>query len=212
MIGRARDGTLRSRGQAWLGALAVTLITAVLAVLDITDRSVRRWWSEHSFTTSVVSGILVLLVTILVVNRVVYVRQLRGRSRAIAAQAAIVMTQAARATRAMVSVLKGDGNREAAADELRTYMTMLLISAPVLIDADISRAFLEEAQTLGGQLARAAASARDGTPSAELGARLDAAADRLRAASEPLLQILDPEERLAVTSEDVGTKAQDALT
>jgi len=160
----------------------------------------------------VVSGILVLLVTILVVNRVLNVRELRGRSRAIAAQAAIVMSQAARATRAVVSVLKGDSNRDSASDELRTYMTMLLISAPVLIDADLSRTFLEEAQTLAGQLAHVMSATRSGDPTDELRAQLDGAVQRMRAVSRPLLDILDPEEQLAVTAEDVGTTAEDAPT
>jgi hypothetical protein len=185
-------------------------ITLALAILDIADRSVRRWWSRHSFTTSVVSGLLVLLVTVLVVNRVLNVRQLRGRSRAIAAQAAIVMTQAARATRAVVAVLKGDSNRESASDELRTYMTMLLISAPLLIDADLSRTFLEEAQNLAGRLAQVMTATRSCDPTDELRAQLDGAVQRMRAVSRPLLDILDPDEQLAVTAEDVGTTAQDA--
>jgi len=38
---------------------------------------------------------------------------------------------------------------------------------------------------------------------------LDAAVDRMRAVSQPLLDILKPEERLVVTAEDTGTDAQD---
>lgn len=205
-------GTEQSGWRPWFAAATVTTITLALAILDIADRSVRRWWSGHSFTTSVVSGLLVLLVTVLVVNRVLNVRQLRGRSRAIAAQAAIVMSQAARATRAVVSVLKGDSNRESASDELRTYMTMLLISAPLLIDAAVSRTFLEEAQNLAGRLAHVMAATRSSDPTDELRAQLDGAVQRMRAVSQPLLDILDPEERLAVTAEDVGTTAQAAPT
>jgi hypothetical protein len=192
-------------------ALAVTLVALVLAVLDLDDRSVRRWWGRHPFTTSIVSGILVLLVTVLIVNRVLSVRQLRDRSRAIAAQAAIVMSQAARATRAVVAGLKG-GDRDTASDELRTYMTMLLISAPLLIDASLSRTFLEEAQRLGAELARALAATRDSEPTDELRAQLDAAVARMRAVSQPLLDILKPQERLAVTAEDTGTDGQDTAT
>jgi hypothetical protein len=198
---------VQSRTKGWGAALAVTLVALVLAVLDVDDGSVRGWWVRHAFTTSIVSGILVLLVTVLIVNRVLSVRQLRDRSRAIAAQAAIVMSQAARATRAVVAVLKG-GDRDTASDELRTYMTMLLISAPVLIDAFLSRTFLEEAQTLGAALARALAATRDSEPTDELRVRLDAAVDRMRAVSQPLLDILKPEERLVVTAEDTGTDAQ----
>ncbi len=138
-------------------------------------------------------------------------RQVRDRSRAIAAQAAIVMSQAARATRAVVAVLEG-GDRDTASDELRTDMTMLLISAPLLIDVPLSRTFLEEAQTLGAELARALAATRDSEPTDELRAYLDAAVNRMRAVSQPLLDILKPEERLVVTAEDTGTDAQDTAT
>jgi hypothetical protein len=198
---------VQSRTKAWGAALVVTLVALVLAILDLDDGSVRRWWERHPFTTSLVSGILVLLVTVLVVNRVLSVRQLRDRSRAIAAQAAIVMSQAARATRTVLAVLKG-GDRDTASDELRTYMTMLLISAPVLIDASLSRTFLEEAQRLGAELARALAVTRDSEPTDELRAQLDAAVDRMRAVSQPLLDILKPDERLVVTAQDTATDAQ----
>jgi hypothetical protein len=202
---------MQSRTKAWGAALAVTVVALVLAVLDLDDGSVSRWWARHAFTTSIVSGILVLLVTVLIVNRVLSVRQLRDRSRAIAAQAAIVMSQAARATRAVVAVLQG-GDRDTASDELRTYMTMLLISAPVLIDASLSRTFLEEAQRLAAELARALTLTRDSEPTDELRAHLDAAVDRMRTVSKPLLDILKPDERLVVTAEDTGTDAQDTAT
>ena len=39
-------------------------------------------------------------------------------------------------------------------------MMMLLVSAPVLIDATVSRNFLEQAQALGGEMARALAATR----------------------------------------------------
>ena len=201
---------MQSRTKAWGAALAVTLVALVLAVLDLDDGSVRRWWGRHAFTTSIVSGILVLLVTVLIVNRVLSVRQLRDRSRAIAAQAAIVMSQAARATRAIVAVLKG-GDRDTASDELRTYMTMLLISAPVLIDASLSRTFLEEAQTLGAELARAGGDARqraDRRAPGPLGR--SGGPDARGVASAPGHP--ETEERLAVAAEDTGTDAEDAAT
>src|SRR5579875_609002 len=94
-VGRAGGGDhqVQSRTKAWGAALAVTLLAIVLPVLDLGDRSVDPRWERHAFTTSIVSGVLVLLVTVLVVNRLLSVRQLRDRSRAIAAQAAIVMSQ-----------------------------------------------------------------------------------------------------------------------
>jgi hypothetical protein len=105
-------------------------------------------------------GLLVLLITVLVVDQVVSIRQLNDRARAIAAQAAIVVTQARRTAQAVSQAVNphdGQGDRDAAVDEFRTYMMMLLVAAPVLIDAKVSRDFLEQAQVLGAELAKALA-------------------------------------------------------
>jgi hypothetical protein len=183
----------------WTGALTVSLVAVVLAALDVVNGSVQRWWAEHAFTTSLVGGLLVLLVTVLVADRVVSARQLRDRSRAIAAQAAIVMTQAARTAQVAIAMLEGTGDRETAADELRSYGTMLLIAAPPLIDASLSRTFLEQAQGLAAELARTLHAHRRGTAGATERARLDDALQRMRQASTPLLAILNTEQRVAVT-------------
>ena len=135
--------------QAGISTIVVTLVTLAFVVLDLTDENFRRWWSTRAFTTDTVAGVLVVLITVLVVNQLLRIRQLRGRSRATAAQAAIVLSQAVRATRA-VSALGDSGDRDAAADEVRTYMTMVLIAAPILIDVRTPRAFLEKSQHLGG--------------------------------------------------------------
>jgi uncharacterized membrane protein YoaK (UPF0700 family) len=136
---------VRRPGPEWAGAVAVAVVAIALAALDVFDGSVHRWWAEHAFTTSLVGGLLVLLVTVLIADRVIHARQLRDRSRAIAAQAAIVMTQAARTVQTAQAALDGTGDTEAAGDDLRSYGTMLLIAAPMLIDATPSRNFLEEA-------------------------------------------------------------------
>lgn len=133
---------MKMPSREWSGALTISVIAVVLAALDIFDGSVHRWWVEHAFTTSLVGGIMVLLVTVLVADRVIHARQLRDRSRAIAAQAAIVMTQAARTSQTAIAVLEGTGDHESASDELRSYGTMLLIAAPLLIEEALSRAFL----------------------------------------------------------------------
>ncbi len=190
-------------GREWTGAITVIVVALVLAALDIFDGSVHRWWAEHAFTTSLVGGVLVLLVTVLIADRVVSARQLRERSRAIAAQAAIVMTQAARTAQSAIAMLDGTGDREAAGDELRSYGTMLLIAAPMLIDAAMSRTFLEEAQRLAGELARALHAHRRGTAGETERARLDDAIQRMRGASAPLLAMLNPEQREAVTEDTV---------
>jgi len=95
-------------------------------------------------------GLLVLLITVLVVNQLLNRRQSRQRAHAIAAQAAIMVAQAARSAKAISSLLDGSGDRDAASDGFRTYMMMLLICAPVLMDDPVARRFLEQSQYLGG--------------------------------------------------------------
>jgi uncharacterized membrane protein YhaH (DUF805 family) len=192
---------MKMPSREWTGAVTVIVVALVLAALDILDGSVHRWWAEHAFTTSLVGGLLVLLVTVLIADRVVTARRLRDRSRAIAAQAAIVMTQAARTAQVAVAMLEGGGERDAVSDELRSYGTMLLIAAPMLIDASLSRTFLEEAQRLAVELARALHAQRRGTAGETERARLDDAVAGMRRASTPLLAILNPEQRVAVTED-----------
>jgi hypothetical protein len=192
---------MRRPGPEWTGAVAVTIVALGLAALDILDGPVHRWWAEHAFTTSLVGGLLVLLLTVLIADRVVHARQLRDRSRTIAAQSAIVMTQAGRSVQSAGAVLGGTGDLEAAGDDLQSYGTMLLIAAPLLIDATMSRTFLEQAQRLAGELARALHAQRRGTAGETERAHLDEAVKRLRAAAHPLLAILSPEQREAVTDE-----------
>ena len=189
----------------WLAAILVTLVTAGLVAADVADAGMRRWWSGHALTADTVSGLLVLLITVQVVNQVVRRRQLRGQSLAIAAQAGIMVNQAARSVRAVSAALNGSGDRDAAADEVRTYMMMLLVGAPVLIDARVSRNFLEQAQHLGGEMAHSLTTmSKTHAAPAHASERLDHAVQQLRTASTPLLQLLSPDERSAATGEDPG--------
>jgi hypothetical protein len=193
-----------SRWQGGLGALVVTLVACALVILDLTDDGLRHWWAEHALTTGTVSGLLVLLITVLVADQVVKLRQINERSRVVAAQAAIVTSQAVRAAQAISQVMTGPGDREATGDEFRTYMMMLLVAAPVLIDARTSRAFLEQAQALGAEMVRALAAVRSGGSGGYSPGRLDDAVRQLKDASSPLLQVLDPETRAAVRGDRAG--------
>ncbi|HTU96716.1 MAG TPA: hypothetical protein VMF14_12805 [Solirubrobacteraceae bacterium] len=190
---------IRTPGPEWVSAAAVTILALVLAALDILDGAVHRWWAEHAFTNSLVSGLLVLLVTVLVADRVIHLRQLRDRSRAIAAQAAIVLTQAARTVQLLDAALDGSGDTHAAGDALQSYGTMLLIAAPMLIDASTSRTFLEEAQRLAGEMIRVLHAQRKGTAGDAERKHLDDAVKRLRTAAQPLMAILTPQQREAVS-------------
>ena len=195
-----------SRWVGGIAALVATLLIAALVIVEITDAAVRRWWSGHALTTDTISGLLVLLITVLVVDQVVRLRQINSRARAVAAQAAIIMTQAGRALGSVShAVAQGadDSDRDAASGEVRTYMMMLLVGAPVLIDAQVSRNFLEQAQVVGGLMAVSLGmTAKSSGPAASKDARLDDAVQRLRAASTPLLQVLDPETQAAVTGDE----------
>jgi hypothetical protein len=187
--------------RAWSGALTVLAITAVLVVLDISVGSVHRYWSRHSFTSSVLSGLLVLLLTVLIVDRVIRIRQLRNQSRAIAAQAAVVLAQAVRARDAITRASPSEDDRDEASGELRTYTLMLLISAPLLIDAKVSRTFLESAQRLAVQLSRALRASGD-EQAEQAKARLDDGVGQLRHTAAPLLHALNRDRRAAVRSDE----------
>ena len=189
-----------SRWVGGLAALVVTLIACALVILDLNDGGLRRWNDVHALTTDTVAGLLVLLITVLVADQVIRLSQINARARAVAAQAAIVVSQAIRSSQAVSGALAGSGDRDVAGDEFRTYMMMLLVAAPVLIDAKVSRNFLEQAQALGGEMARAlAAKARKPGQARYPTAGLDDAVQRLKTASTPLLQVLDPEAQLLIS-------------
>ncbi len=184
--------------QSGFATITVTMLTLVLVVLDLTDGPFRGWLAARPFTTAKAAGILVLGITVLIVDQVLRMRQLRHRSRATAAQAAIVLVQATRATQAASDALSGSGDRTTASDEVRTYMTMLLIAAPILIDAKTSRTFLEQAQQLGGQLVNIlAAHAKSSNNAAQSVALVDRALQQLNGAAAPLLALLEVEPRIA---------------
>ena len=190
----------------WLGGLAaagVALVACVLVILDLTDAGLRRWWDAHALTTDTVAGLLVLMITVLVVDQAVRLRQGNSKARAVAVQVAILMTQANSASQAVSQVLADSGDRDLAREEFRAYTMMLLAVAPTLIDANTSRNFLEQAQHLDGEMALAlnwfaTAPGQEKFP----GARLDDAVQALKSVSTPLLQILTPEMRSAVRGDN----------
>jgi predicted Co/Zn/Cd cation transporter (cation efflux family) len=124
-------------------AAAVMAVVLTLIAFDLVDHSFNTWFDRHSFSTDAVSTLLGLAVAALVVDRISDRRRLRDRAQVMAAQGAMIAAQALRATQAVTSALDGSGDREAAGDELRTFMTMMLTGAPVLMDALQTREFLE---------------------------------------------------------------------
>jgi hypothetical protein len=182
-----------TRVTGWCAAVLAMLITVALVAGELTDAGQRRWWAVHPLTTDTVAGLLVLLVTVLVVNQVLNRRQARQRGHAVAAQAAILVAEAARSAEAVSSAINGSGDRAAASDGFRTYTMMLLIAAPVLIDDPVARHFLEQAQYVGGVMARALA-ITGGPPdgAAVPGDVLDDAVRQLQSAAAPFLRLLSP--------------------
>jgi hypothetical protein len=188
----------------WLAALSVLVLTVVAVVLDIANPAVRNFWYRHSFTSGVVSGLLVLLLTVLFVDRVNRMRKIKDQSRAIGVQAAVIVVQANRAAEAITRASPTDEDRDEAGQELRTFMQMLLTSAPLLIEGKASRTFLEVAQQSAGEFFRAARLRAD-DESADVSARVAAAIEHLRVASAPVVVPLNREERAAVASDEAAT-------
>jgi hypothetical protein len=174
------------------------------------------WWIDHPFTTAVVTGLLVLLVTVLIADRVIERRRLKERSRGIAAQAALVYAQAARACEAVRPLLESDSVADEdaegeATEQVRTYALIVMIAVPTLIDASSTRTFLETAQGLGTELGAALTRHRRGESGAQLADRIDAGLSTLREVARPLADLLDPRLRAAVEGQDVASDAADSL-
>ncbi len=196
MLSRWRDG---------FAAAVVVVVACILVILDVADSGLRHWWDGHALTTDTVAGLLVLMFTLLVADQVVRHRQSKNRANAVAVQVAIMMAQATRASQAALQVLGGPGDADTAFEEFRTYTMMLLAVAPVLIDDRTSRTFLEQAQHLDGEMARAlTVLARAPGKEDASTAGLDEAIASLKSASGPLIQSLAPEIRSAVRGEDLG--------
>ena len=199
---------MSNRFLGWPPAVLATLITVALVVGELADAGQRRWWATRPLTTDTVAGLLVLLITVLVVNQLLNRRQSRQRAHAVAAQAAIMAAQAARSAQAVSALADGSGDRDAASDGFRTYMLMLLTGAPVLINDPTARHFLEQAQHLGGLMARTLAEI-DKSPkgTAVPDAGLQDAVQQLQSAAAPLLQLLTPAIRDAING--IGQTAEE---
>jgi hypothetical protein len=190
--------------QAGVATVAVALLSSALIVLDLSDGAFRRWWSARAFTTDAIAGILVVLITVLVVNQALRIRRDRERFRATAAQASMVLGQAIRTTRAVLACTIS-GDRTPASDELRTYMIMLMIAAPILIDSRTPRAFLEDAQTLAGMLAKVQHSeSRSPFKTVPSRAQLEEALQQLKITAAPSFAPLTAEERTAAGTEETS--------
>jgi hypothetical protein len=195
--------------RGWLAAIGATLVTAGLVIAEIDDAGLRHWWSGHALTTDTVSGLLVLLITFLVVNQVVKRRQVRDTSRAVAAQGAIIVGQAVRSANAVSAALDGSGHRDSATDEVRTYMIMLLVGAPVLIEGRVSRNLLEQAQHLGAEMTRVLLNLAKGHAApGKQDARLNDAIAGLRTAAAPVIQQLNLDELVAAGADSQPSAEQ----
>jgi hypothetical protein len=188
------------RGQAWIAIALVNALVLALVLLELLDRGVRRFSSDHPLTADTVAGVLVVAITVVVVDQILRYRQIQGQSRAIGAHAAIMLSQARGAVDATVAMRDQHGDRAAARDAVQTYLLVLLVGAPVLIQEPRARRFLEQAQVLAAELGRILSPAAvEALPSSAFAGGLDVAVKQLREAAAPLLAALSAEERSAVT-------------
>jgi hypothetical protein len=185
--------------QEWAAAAVMAVVLALIA-LDLVDHTFNAWFDRHSFATDAVSTLLGLAVAALVVDRISDRRRLRDRAQVMAAQGAMIAAQALRATQTVTSALDGSGDRDAAGDELRTFVTMMLTGAPVLMDAPQTREFLECSQHLAAELARALTVTRSGDHPDDIDQRLNDAAGRVRTTVQPLLRVLNLDQQSVLWS------------
>ncbi len=170
-----RDGTRKSdraagaaRRWGWrrpaAGAAAGVLVG--LVACDVWVAGTRAWWDRHSFTSCVVSSLLVLAVTVLIIDEVLARRRRQERAGSVAVQALIVYGQALRSCDAVVAMTATAATRTGATgagapedvaqvdvgDEVRSLASMILVASPALFDDPDARRFLEEVERLAGTM------------------------------------------------------------
>jgi hypothetical protein len=188
------------RGQARIAIAVVTSVVLAVVLLELLDGGVRRFWSDHPLTADTLAGVLVVAITVVVVDQIIRYRQIQEQSQAIGAHAAIMLSQARRANDATIALRDSKGDRAAASDAVRTYLLVLLVGAPVLIQEPRARRFLEQAQVLAAELGRILSPADVGAlPSSVFAGGLEEAIEQLREAAAPLVAALSAEERSVVT-------------
>ncbi|MGO9196632.1 MAG: hypothetical protein ACLQK4_05845 [Acidimicrobiales bacterium] len=211
---RAARASHRS-GLRRAAAVATAGVLLGLVACDVWVAGVRGWWDRHSFTSSVVSSILVLGVTVLILDEVLARRQRKERAVSVAVQAVIVYGQARQSCDAVEAIATasagGDGAeidvpQVDARDEVRILASMILVASPALFDDPEARLFLEKVQrlaaTMYGALARHKIS--PGAPTGDD----DGTVARLRACRSQLDASVRP---LAARLTDKGGAPLDAL-
>ena len=159
------DGAARASYRSVLRRAAAVATAGVLLGLvacDLWVPGVRAWWDQHSFTSCVVSSLLVLGVTVLILDEVIVRRQRKERAVSVAVQAVIVYGQVRRSWEAVAAVASGSraggGGAEPGAtqlearDEVHSLASMILVASPALFDDPEARLFLEEVQRLAATM------------------------------------------------------------
>ncbi len=155
----------RRAGFRRAAAVGTTGLLVGLVACDLWVTGVRTWWDRHSFTSCVVSSLLVLGVTVLIIDEVLARRQRKERSVSVAVQAVIVYGQARHSYEAVMAAVVAGSDRGAgdgvvaeqgaqvdASDEVRILASMILIASPVLFDDPEARLFLEDVQRLAATM------------------------------------------------------------
>ncbi|HTW07497.1 MAG TPA: hypothetical protein VME46_08305 [Acidimicrobiales bacterium] len=154
-------GAARRSGLRLAAAVTTTGVLVGLVACDFWVPGTRAWWDRHSFTSCVVSSLLVLGVTVLILDEVLARRQRKERAGSVAVQALIVYGQAVRSCDAVVAMagIGAEGDRAEldvaqvdVRDEVRSLANMILVASPALFDDPEARLFLEEVQRLAGTM------------------------------------------------------------
>ena len=149
-------GAARRSGLRRAAAVATAGVLVGMVACDVWVAGMRAWWDRHSFTSCVVSSLLVLGVTVLILDEVLARRQRKERAVSVAVQALIVYGQALRsydAVMAMAVASAGGGGAELdVREEVHSLASMILVASPALFDDPEARLFLEEVQRLAGTM------------------------------------------------------------
>lgn len=131
-------------------ATVIAVGVIVLVTCDLAISGFREWWDGHSFTTDVVSSLLVLAVAGVIVDEVVARRQRKQRSVSVAVQSLILFQQARRTYEQVSNIGDDRAHIGDVRDETTNLANMLLIASPALFDDPQARVLLEQVQRLAG--------------------------------------------------------------
>jgi hypothetical protein len=189
---------------------AITVAIALLALIsmDLMFRDLRVWWDVHSFTSDVVSNLLVVAITVLIIDDIVARRRRRDRAFSVAIQVLIIYQQAVRTYEAAITQGEESSGSSDPSRELRNLAALLLPSSANLFEDPAARQFLVEVERFTGSVFRSVAPKRGREDRRDARELLTSSMSDLQATADPLIERLPSYVRDTVNrsaqSEDKG--------